>query len=73
MDKTNQQIKIPGEALIAKRRKPGPGKKDYSGSRWAGLILLIITFIVSLFFYARGGLGDFFSSLLGPARYSIRK
>ena len=65
MDKTNQQFKTPGETLMGKRRKTGPGKKDFSGSRWAGLILLLITFIVSLIFYARGG--------WGPAKYSIQK
>ena len=73
MDRTNQQVKTPGKTLIGKRRKNGPGKKDYSGSRWAGLILLLITFIISLIFYARGGLGDFLSTVFGPAKYSIQK
>ncbi len=63
MDKTNQQVKTPGETLSPKTKR---GKhQEVGGSRWAGLILLIITFIVSLFFYARGG--------LDPAKYSIRK
>jgi len=73
MDRTNQQVKTPGETLIRKRQKPGAGKKDYSGSRWAGLILLIITIFISLFFYARGGLGDFLASVFSPAKYSIQK
>ena len=58
----------PKKRLTVKRQS-----KEYFGSRWAGLILLIITFIVSLFFYARGGLGDFLASVFSPAKYSIQK
>jgi len=79
MDKTNQKLKAPGEALNQKAnfglrgRSRTTKRQEVSGSRWAGLILLIITFIVSLFFYARAGLGDFFSAIFSPAKYSIRK
>lgn len=29
-------------------------KKEYTGSRWAGVILLLVTVLVSLIFYLRG-------------------
>ena len=79
MDKTNQKLKAPGEALNQKAnfglrgRSRTTKRQEVSGSRWAGLILLIITILISLFFYARGGLGDFLSSIFGPARYTIQK
>jgi hypothetical protein len=64
---------VDSEIKRVAHRKREKKKAEYSGSRWAGLILLIITFIVSLFFYARSGAADFFSTLFSPAKYSIQK
>ena len=79
MDKTNQQLKAPGEALNQKAnfglrgRSRTTKRQEVSGSRWAGLILLLINFIISLIFYARGGLGDLLAAIFAPAKYSIQK
>jgi len=51
-DKSKPQSDI---GIKPKREKK---KIEYTGSRWAGIILLLATIVFSLLFYAKGRLGE---------------
>ena len=61
--KTDTDEKKPVEGKDKEKNPPSPlrqrsglrkGKKEYSGSRWAALILLILTIVAGLWFYIDG-------------------
>lgn len=60
MPKTIQQLEIKeGEKnqqlpLPEKVRRPRSVKEEFKGSRWASLVLLFITMIISVLFYLQG-------------------
>ncbi|MBI2310162.1 hypothetical protein HYU89_04680 [Candidatus Collierbacteria bacterium] len=47
-----QQVELKLSDRASNRRKRA---KETSGPRWAGLFLFIVTLLVSLFFYLKGG------------------
>lgn len=62
-------------------------KPEYTGSRWAGLVLFIITLLISLLFYLKGQLNSetltfdlsnlklpsFLNPFFGPSVYTLEK
>lgn len=57
--KSNQEEKKPieGEKVKVEAKTQKKKKKEYSGSRWAALLVLIITLVMGVWFYidGRGG------------------
>lgn len=63
---------------VIKTPRAGKKKPEYTGSRWAGLVLLILTLVISLLFYFKGQLNSGllnlkFPSLFGPSVYTLEK
>ncbi len=60
-----------GNAPALKLRR---GKKEYSGSRWAALVLLILTILAGLWFYIDGlggwqGLSEHTAQVFSPLKW----
>lgn len=56
-----------------KKKRAYTGSRVKRGSRWAGMILLVITALLSLWFYLQGQAGSLTERLFGSSTYEYTK
>ncbi len=61
--KASEQQRLPEEAESKEQKKQK--KIEYTGSRWTGLVLLVLTTLVSVFLYTKGHLAGGLPNISG--------